>query len=79
MDGDLRATAGDLGRAIGAGTVDPVDLTERYLAAIAAHPDADRIYARLTPDRARGEAKAAAEAMLSHLELLEKAVSGSAH
>ena len=69
MDGDLRATAGDLGRAIGAGTVDPVDLTERYLAAIAAHPDADRIYARLTPDRARAEAKAAAERAKAGLRL----------
>ncbi len=69
MDGDLTATAGDLGRAIGAGTVDPVDLTERYLAAIAAHPDADRIYARLTPDRARAEAKASAERAKAGLRL----------
>lgn len=53
-------SAGDLGRAIGAGKSDPVELTEAFLAAIAAHPAADRIYARLTPDRARAEAKAAA-------------------
>jgi aspartyl-tRNA(Asn)/glutamyl-tRNA(Gln) amidotransferase subunit A len=53
-------SAGDLGRAIAAGKADPVDLTEAFLAAIAAHPDAPRIYARLTPDRARAEAKAAA-------------------
>lgn len=69
MDGDLRATAGDLGRAIAAGKADPVDLTERYLAAIAAHPDADRIYARLTPDRARAEARAAAERAKAGLRL----------
>lgn len=69
MDSDLRATAGDLGRAIAAGTADPVDLTERYLAAIAAHPDADRIYARLTPDRARAEARAAAERAKAGLRL----------
>lgn len=54
-------SAGDLGRAIGAGKLDPVDLTEGFLSAIAAHPDADRIYARLTPDRARAEAEAAAQ------------------
>ena len=38
MDSGLRVTAGDLGRAIAAGKADPMDLTERYLAAIAAHP-----------------------------------------
>ncbi len=53
-------SAGDLGRAIGAGRVDPVDLTEAYIAAIGAHPEANRIYARLTLDRARAEATAAA-------------------
>lgn len=53
-------SAGDLGRAIAAGTLGPVELTETFLAAIAAHPASDRIYARLTPDRARAEAKAAA-------------------
>ena len=55
----LRATAADLGRAIGAGQVDPVDLTQTYLDAIAAHPLRDRIYARVTPDRALAEATAA--------------------
>lgn len=59
MDIDLGATAADLGRAIAAGRIDPVDLTDAYLSAIADHPDADRIYARTTPDRARGEARAA--------------------
>ena len=53
-------SAGDLGRAIAAGKVEPVELTETFLPAIAAHSDADRTYARLTPDRARAEAKAAA-------------------
>lgn len=53
-------SAGDLGRAVGSGKLDPRDLAEGFLAAIAAHPDAPRIYARLTPDRARAEAQAAA-------------------
>jgi aspartyl-tRNA(Asn)/glutamyl-tRNA(Gln) amidotransferase subunit A len=53
-------TAADLGRGIAAGMIDPVDLTEVYLAAIDAHEHRDRIYARVTHDRARAEAKAAA-------------------
>ena len=61
MDDWLRATAADLGRGIGAGEIDPRDLTEAYLAAIDAHPYRDRIYARLTDERARAEAAAAAE------------------
>ncbi|MFV0302234.1 MAG: amidase [Paracoccus sp. (in: a-proteobacteria)] len=55
----LRAPAVDQGRAILAGLLDPVDQTEAYLAAIAAHPHAARIYARLTPERAKAEAIAA--------------------
>jgi aspartyl-tRNA(Asn)/glutamyl-tRNA(Gln) amidotransferase subunit A len=55
----LNMTAGDLGRGIGDGRIDPVDLTQTYLDAIAAHPDRDRIYARLTADRAMAEAAAA--------------------
>lgn len=39
-------TAAALGRGIGAGTVCPVALTEAFLAAIEADPDAPRIYAR---------------------------------
>ncbi|MEL6642379.1 MAG: amidase family protein [Pseudomonadota bacterium] len=54
-----RQPAAELGRGIAAGKIDPVDLTESYLDAIAAHQFADRIYARLTPDRARAEAQAA--------------------
>ena len=47
-------SAADLGRGIGAGDIDAVALTDTYLAAIDAHPLRDRIYARVTADRARG-------------------------
>ncbi len=57
--GWLTTTAGDLGRAIGGGDIDPVDLTETYLDAIDTHDLSPRIYARTTPERARAEAKAA--------------------
>ena len=57
----LTMTACDLGRGIGMGQIDPVELTETYLAAIDTHPHRDRIYARVTHDRARAEAKAAKE------------------
>lgn len=53
-------TAAELGRGIGSGDIDPVVLTETYLTAIGDHEYADRIYARLTPERARAEARAAA-------------------
>ncbi len=56
----LWASAADLGRGIAAGKIDPVDLCDVYLAAIDAHPMRDRIYARVTADRARAEARAAA-------------------
>lgn len=56
----LGMTAADLGRRIGTGEIDPVALTEAYLDAIRAHPQQDRIYARLTEARARAEAEAAA-------------------
>lgn len=52
-------TARALGEAIGRGEVSPLWLTEDYLAAIRAHPSGDRIYARLTEDRALAEAEAA--------------------
>ena len=55
----LTMTAADLGRGIGAGTIDPVALCETYLTAIDGHPLKDRIYARVTHDRARSEARAA--------------------
>ncbi len=57
----LTMTACDLGRGIGMGQIDPVELTETYLTAIDSHPHRDRIYARVTHDRARAEAKAAKE------------------
>ena len=55
----LWQSASDLGRGIGAGQIDPVELTEAYLEASASHEHGPRIYARLTPDRARAEADAA--------------------
>jgi len=57
----LTMTACDLGRGIGMGQIDPVALTETYLSASADHPFRDRIYAHVTEDRARAEARAAAE------------------
>ncbi len=53
-------TASDLGRAIGKGTINPVELTEFFLDTIASHPLSPRIYARTTAPRARGEAMGAA-------------------
>ena len=61
MEDWLTESAAELGRGIEAGRIDPVDLTETYLAAIGSHPFRDRIYARLTEDRARAEARAASE------------------
>jgi aspartyl-tRNA(Asn)/glutamyl-tRNA(Gln) amidotransferase subunit A len=57
----LKSSAADLGRGIAAGQIDPVVLTRTYLDAIATHPFADRIYARVTADRALAEAEAAAK------------------
>ena len=53
-------TAADLGRDIEQGRINPVELTEYFLDAIAVHPLAPRIYARTTETRARGEAMGAA-------------------
>jgi aspartyl-tRNA(Asn)/glutamyl-tRNA(Gln) amidotransferase subunit A len=61
MEDWLTESAAELGRGIEAGRIDPVDLTETYLAAIGSHPFRDRIYARLTEERARAEARAASE------------------
>ncbi|MGV6850308.1 MAG: amidase [Marinibacterium sp.] len=55
----LTATAADLGRGIASGRIDPINLVETYLDAIAAHPLRDRIYARTTRERALAEAQAA--------------------
>jgi len=43
MTDGIQQTASDLGRAIGAGRIDPVDLTEGLLEATRDHPYADRI------------------------------------
>ena len=53
-------TACALGREIGAGCINPVELTEAFLSEIAAHPLGPKIFARTTPARARAEAMAAA-------------------
>lgn len=49
-------SAAEQGRAMAEGRLDPVEMAEAYLEAAAAVPD---VYARLTPERARGEAMAA--------------------
>ncbi len=54
-----RKSACDIGRGIGSGEVDPVELTEAYLDAAKAHPDGERIYARRMRERALNEAIAA--------------------
>ena len=53
-------SAGALGRGIEAGEIDPEALCETHLAAIGDSEHRDTIYARLTENRARAEAKAAA-------------------
>ncbi|MFD1340878.1 amidase [Litorisediminicola beolgyonensis] len=53
--------ATEIGQAIERGEVDPVALCEDFLAKIDAHEMGTRIYARLTPDRARAEAAAASD------------------
>lgn len=60
MDGWFSMTAAALGRGMESGAIDPRDVTEAFLAAIATHPQADRVFARTTPERARAEAADAA-------------------
>lgn len=55
----VRVSAADLGRGIGAGQIDPVDLTDAFLDAAGSAAETPDIYARLTPERARTEALAA--------------------
>ena len=55
----LKMSAAALGRGIDVGEIDPIDLADVYLQAAADHPLSHRIYARLTSDRAKAEAKAA--------------------
>lgn len=65
MNDWLKMTAAALGRGIGAGEIDPVELTQAYLDAIEAHPETQRIYARVTADRAISEAEAALQRVKS--------------
>ncbi|EIE52743.1 amidase [Salipiger aestuarii] len=58
-------SAAALGQGIERGDIDPVALAQRFLDKIAAHPMADRIYARLTPERALAEARAASARALA--------------
>jgi aspartyl-tRNA(Asn)/glutamyl-tRNA(Gln) amidotransferase subunit A len=60
MNDWLKMTACELGRGIEAGEIDPVALTQTYLDAIDSHELKDRIYARVSHDRALAEARAAA-------------------
>ena len=53
-------SAAELGRGIGAGQIDPVELTAFFLDRIGSHRLGKDIYARLTPERAMAEAQAAA-------------------
>jgi aspartyl-tRNA(Asn)/glutamyl-tRNA(Gln) amidotransferase subunit A len=57
----LDKSATELGDAIGSGQVDPVELTQAFFDKIKVHELSDRIYARLTEDRAFNEAEAARE------------------
>lgn len=58
-------SAAALGRGIGEGRIDPVELADAFLEAIATHPHGQRIYARICPERARAEALAARDHALS--------------
>ncbi len=53
-------SAADLGRAVEAGKINPVELAEYFLDAAATHPQGPLTFARMTPARARGEAMGAA-------------------
>ncbi len=61
MSSWLGMGAAALGREIEAGRCDPRALAEAHLDAAANHPDCARVYARLTPGRARVEAAGAAD------------------
>ncbi|MCD9147287.1 amidase [Pseudophaeobacter flagellatus] len=65
----LKMSAAELGRGIADKEIDPVDLTQTYLAAIDAHPHRDRIYTQVTHDRAMAEARAAAQRAQQGLRL----------
>ena len=55
----LRMTASELGRGVGDGSIDPVELAQAHLDAIDGHPERDRVYAVVTERRALAEAEAA--------------------
>lgn len=55
------SSAAELGEALERGRADARAVTEAFLDAIACHPEADRIYARTMPARARAEAAASAD------------------
>lgn len=57
----LKMSAADLGRGIAAGEINPLTLTETYLAAMDSHPETARIYSVVTRERALAEATAAQE------------------
>lgn len=63
----LRAPLAEQGRAIMAGLISPIDQAEAYLDAAAKHPYGSRIFARMTPERARKEAVAAHDRVKSGL------------
>lgn len=67
MQDVLRQTATELGQSIGAGRLDPRDLTEAVLDAASAHPYRDRIFTLLTPEIARAQAASAADRARSGL------------
>lgn len=54
-----RQTAAAIGRAIGGGKADPVEVADAFIHAIAANPHCHDVFARVTPSRARAEAQAA--------------------
>ena len=56
---DLMNGAAALGRRIAEGELDPLDLAEAAIERIEGHPHGRRIFARLTPERAREEGAAA--------------------
>lgn len=57
----LKMSAAQLGRGIGEGSIDPVALSQAFLGAIESHNLKDKIYSRVTHERALAEAEAAAE------------------
>ncbi|NCW54533.1 MAG: amidase, partial [Rhodobacteraceae bacterium] len=59
MSSILEMSASDLGRAIGTGTLDPVEIAQVYLQSIEEHPEAKRIYTMTTKKRALAEAETA--------------------